>query len=77
MPGKTAHQIDTEAADWAARFDRGPLTADLEQAFRAWLDGDVRCLGGEVLERGPSDHHPILLELAALPAAAAVHSSRL
>jgi transmembrane sensor len=45
MSEKTAHQIDTEAADWAARFDRGPLTAGLEQAFRAWLDGDVRALG--------------------------------
>ena len=45
MSGKTAHQIDAEAADWAARFDRGPLTAGLEQEFRAWLDGDVRCLG--------------------------------
>jgi len=38
---------------------------------------DVRCLSGEVLDRGPSDHHPILLELAAVPAAAAAHSSRL
>jgi transmembrane sensor len=45
MSEKTAHQIDAEAADWAARFDRGPLTAGLEQAFRAWLDGDVRALG--------------------------------
>ncbi|MBA2590250.1 MAG: FecR domain-containing protein [Alphaproteobacteria bacterium] len=45
MSGKTAHQIDSEAADWAARFDRGPLTASLEQEFRAWLDGDVRSLG--------------------------------
>ena len=45
MSEKTAHQIDAEAADWAARFDRGPQTADLEQDFRAWRDGDVRCVG--------------------------------
>ncbi|MBW8708348.1 MAG: FecR domain-containing protein [Alphaproteobacteria bacterium] len=45
MSEKTAHQIDTEAADWAARFDSGPLTAALEQEFRGWLDGDVRALG--------------------------------
>ena len=31
---------------------------------------DVRCLGGEVLARGPSDHHPILMELSAVPSAA-------
>ncbi|MFO1249264.1 MAG: FecR domain-containing protein [Alphaproteobacteria bacterium] len=45
MPAKTAHQIDAEAADWAARFDRGPLTAALEQEFRTWVDADVRALG--------------------------------
>ena len=45
MSGKTAHQIDAEAADWAARIDRGPLPSGQEQAFQAWLDGDVRCLG--------------------------------
>ena len=45
MSAKTAHQIDAEAADWAARLDRGPLSAGQEQAFQAWLDGDVRCLG--------------------------------
>src|SRR4051812_40029869 len=45
MSRKTAHQIDAEAADWAARFDRGPLTAGLEQEFRGWLDADMRCLG--------------------------------
>jgi endonuclease/exonuclease/phosphatase (EEP) superfamily protein YafD len=41
------------------------------------LTRDVRWLGGEVLERGPSDHHPILLELAAMPAVTALHTSRL
>ena len=45
MSAKTAHQIDAEAADWAARVDRGPLTAGQEQAFQAWLSEDVRCMG--------------------------------
>ena len=45
MSRKTAHQIDAEAADWAARIDRGPLSPEQEQAFQAWLDGDVRCVG--------------------------------
>jgi endonuclease/exonuclease/phosphatase family metal-dependent hydrolase len=30
---------------------------------------DVRCLDAEVLDRGPSDHHPILMELSVTPAA--------
>jgi len=38
---------------------------------------DVQCLKGEVLARGPSDHHPILLELASAPAAVAVHTAHL
>ena len=42
MPKKTAHQIDAEAADWAARLDRGPLSAQQEVQFQDWLDGDVR-----------------------------------
>src|ERR1700759_1904466 len=42
---KTAHQIDAEAADWAARLDRGPLSAEDEAALQGWLDGDARALG--------------------------------
>jgi transmembrane sensor len=45
MSAKTASQIDAEAADWAARVDRGSLTAGQEQAFQAWLSEDVRCMG--------------------------------
>ena len=45
MSAKTAHQIDAEAADWAAHIDRGPLTAGQEQAFQDWLSEDVRCMG--------------------------------
>src|SRR3954470_3626485 len=43
--GKTAHQIDAEAADWAARLDRGPLAAEQEAQFQGWLGADVRCPG--------------------------------
>ena len=45
MPGKTAHQIDAEAADWTARLDRGPLSAEQEAQFQDWLGADVRCAG--------------------------------
>jgi transmembrane sensor len=45
MAGKTAYQIDTEAADWAARLDRGPLSAEDEAALEVWLADDVRALG--------------------------------
>jgi len=45
MTKKTAHQIDAEAADWAARIDRGPLSPEQKAAFQGWLDEDVRCLG--------------------------------
>jgi len=45
MSKKTAHQIDSEAADWAARIDRGPLPAEQDLVFQAWLQADVRCLG--------------------------------
>jgi len=45
MAAKTAHQIDAEAADWAARLDRGPLSAEDEAALQGWLDGDARALG--------------------------------
>ena len=38
---------------------------------------DVRCLDAEVLDRGPSDHHPILLELSATPAAVPVRAAGL
>jgi len=45
MVKKTAHQIDAEAAGWAARIDRGPLEPGEERVFDAWLRGDVRCTG--------------------------------
>ncbi len=42
---KSAQQIDAEAAGWAARMDRGPLEAEQESQFQAWLAEDRRCLG--------------------------------
>ncbi len=45
MPGKTANQIDAEAADWAARVDRGPLSPGDDKQLQDWLGGDVRCPG--------------------------------
>jgi endonuclease/exonuclease/phosphatase family metal-dependent hydrolase len=41
------------------------------------LTREVRCLGAEVLEKGPSDHHPILMELSAASTASVAHTARL
>jgi len=40
------------------------------------LTREVHCLGADVLEKGPSDHHPILMELS-VAAASAAHTARL
>jgi transmembrane sensor len=45
MSRKTAREIDAEAADWTACADRGPLSAEQEQAFQVWAAQDARCLG--------------------------------
>lgn len=45
MSGKTAREIDAEAADWAARVDRGVLSPDEDRAFQAWVEDDPRALG--------------------------------
>src|SRR5215831_16391115 len=45
MAKKTAHQIDAEAAGWAARIDRGHLEPAEEQAFQAWMHEDMRSAG--------------------------------
>src|SRR5712675_1792348 len=45
MVARTAQLIDAEAAEWAARMDRGPLEPEQERQFQAWLNGDVRCMG--------------------------------
>jgi endonuclease/exonuclease/phosphatase family metal-dependent hydrolase len=41
------------------------------------LTRDVRCMDAEVLERGPSDHHPILMELSVTPAIVSARAARL
>jgi len=45
MVRRTAQEIDAEAAEWAARTDRGPLQPEQEKQFQAWLQDDVRCMG--------------------------------
>jgi transmembrane sensor len=45
MSRKTAHEIDVEAAEWAARVDTGPLCQERELALQQWLASDPRCLG--------------------------------
>jgi endonuclease/exonuclease/phosphatase family metal-dependent hydrolase len=40
------------------------------------LTREVHCLGAEVLDKGPSDHHPILMQLSAASAASAAHTAR-
>jgi len=37
--------IDARAADWAARLDRGALSAAQEEELSAWLAGDIRRRG--------------------------------
>lgn len=44
MSRATAQEIDLEAADWAARVDRG-LSPVEERALDAWLASDLRRLG--------------------------------
>jgi transmembrane sensor len=44
MLKKTAIELDAEAADWAARTDRG-LTPGEDRQFDAWLADDVRASG--------------------------------
>lgn len=44
MSRETAQEIDLEAADWAARVDRG-LSPDEEQTLDAWLAADRRRVG--------------------------------
>ncbi|HEU0095322.1 MAG TPA: FecR domain-containing protein [Rhizomicrobium sp.] len=41
----SSEQVYDEAADWAARIDAGPLSAEAEAALEAWLSADVRHYG--------------------------------
>ena len=42
---ESSSRIDDAAAAWAARVDRGILTAQEQEAFDAWCASDRRCLG--------------------------------
>ena len=41
----TSQEIDRQAAEWAARLDRGSLAAREREAFERWLAADTRHLG--------------------------------
>jgi len=42
---ETSRNIERAAAEWAARLDRAVLSAQEEDAFDAWLQGDLRRQG--------------------------------
>lgn len=56
MSRQTSHEIDDEAAAWAARVDHAPLTAQDDQALSAWLEGDVRRVGAYAKARAVALH---------------------
>jgi len=37
--------VERQAADWAARLDRGPLSPDEQHELEAWAGADVRHQG--------------------------------
>jgi transmembrane sensor len=53
---ETGQVIDAQAADWAARVDNGPLSAEEQSAFDAWLAGDRRRLGAYAKARAVFAH---------------------
>ena len=67
MARETSRQIDEAAAAWAARVDRGGLTADEQASLDAWTAADPRRVGA--LARA-------LALLAPDPTAAAAAKSR-
>jgi transmembrane sensor len=56
MARETANEIDAVAAQWAARLDRGPLSAEDDQAFHAWLAHDPRRPGAYARVRAVAIH---------------------
>jgi transmembrane sensor len=55
VSSQTAQEIDLDAADWAARVDRG-LSPDEELGLDAWLAGDPRRVGAYGRVRAISLH---------------------
>ena len=53
-PKETAKEIDAAAADWAARVDRGVLSAPEEKELEAWLAADPRRAGAFARARAVS-----------------------
>lgn len=56
MTTPTSKEVDAIAADWAARIDRGELSADEEQALERWMDSDVRNRGAFMRMRAIALH---------------------
>jgi len=56
MVRQTSRDIDVEAAEWAARADRGPLPPDAQHALDEWLAGDIRRVGAYAKARGIALH---------------------
>lgn len=57
MPARqTSAVIDAEAAEWAARVDDGPLSAEEQAALDAWLAADTRRLGAYAKARAVFAH---------------------
>lgn len=52
MVRQSSREIDAEAAGWAARLDRGPLSGGEQQALDDWLAADVRRVGAFARARG-------------------------
>lgn len=71
MPTReSSNDIDSTAAGWAARLDRGPLSSEDQSALEAWTSADPRHLGalaralaisvrlGELARRDGGDQRP-------------------
>ena len=48
--------IDAQAAEWAARVDNGPLSAEEQGVLELWLAGDTRRLGAYAKARAVFAH---------------------
>jgi transmembrane sensor len=53
---ETAKEIDRDAADWAARLDRGALSPEDQSSLDAWTAGDPRRLGALARAMAVSAH---------------------
>src|SRR5687767_14255530 len=57
MPDReTSHEIDAQAAEWAARVDRAPLSGGEQAELDAWTAADVRRLGAYAKARAVFAH---------------------